>query len=340
MPRDRIRAGHPAAQSGWPMPALAASGASLLLIAAANQALAWRAERRYPPIGGFVKADGVTLHYVDKGAGRPIVLIHGAGSVMQDFSLSILHHLTRQHRVVIFDRPGYGYSDRPRDRSWTPEAQAKALRAAVRQLGLERPVIVGHSFGAGIALSYAALFPGEIDGAVLISGYYFPTFRPAVSVFGGLATPVLGDLVRHTLAPPLSRAALPGLLHKLFQPSPVPAVFLENFPFDLICRPTHIRAAADDFAALRPWARRMRRVHRSIRPPIVILAGMVDQIVDPNRHSTRLHRAIPGSALRVIPGVGHMFHHARPDLVLEAIASVEPAAARTPAQVATAPAPV
>jgi pimeloyl-ACP methyl ester carboxylesterase len=336
MPRHHIRPENRLQTSDWTVPAVAASATALLLAAATNQILAWRAERRHPPIGGFLRADGVTLHYIDKGSGQPIVLIHGAGALLQDFSLSILHDLTRQHRVVIFDRPGYGYSERPRDRNWSPDTQARVIRAAVRQLGLERPIIVGHSFGASVALSYAALYPREIRGAVLMSGYYFPTFRPEAIGFGGLTLPVLGDLIRYTFAPLMSRAALPALLRKLFRPNPIPQVFLDNFPFELTCRPAHIRASASDFATLRPWAQRMRNLLPSIRTPLVILAGMVDQVVDPNRHATRLHRAIPGSTLRVIPGLGHMFHHVRPDLVLDAIASLEPAedqAATVPAAV-------
>lgn len=334
MPRYRIQARDRASSSRWTIPALAAGGAALAIAAAANQLATWRAERRQPPIGGFLNADGVRLHYIDKGDGPAVVLIHGAGAMIQDFSLSILHRLTRHHRVIVFDRPGYGYSERPRDRRWTPEAQARAIRAGVRQLGLERPLIVGHSYGASVALSYAMHFPAEIRGIVLVSGYYFPTFRPAISAFGALATPVVGDLLRYTLAPVISRAATPEVLARLFAPNPVPPLFVENFPFDLACRPSQIRAAADDVAGLRPWARRMRHIYPAIKPEPVILTGMVDQIVDPNGHSTRLHRAIPGSVLRVIPGVGHMLHHVRPDLVLQAVAGFDPAkieAAEAPA---------
>ncbi len=323
MSRHRVPAQYQTLASRWAIPALAAGGA-LAIAATVNQLAAWRAERRYPPIGGFLNVDGIRLHYIDKGDGPPVVLIHGAGAMMQDFSLSILHRLTRQHRVIVFDRPGYGYSERPQGRRWTPEAQARVIRAAVTQLGLEQPLIVGHSYGASVALSYAASFPGEIRGIILISGYYFPEFRPAMSAFGALAIPVFGYLVRHSLAPVLSRATMPRLLNRLFGPNPVPSIFVENFPFDLAYRPSQVRAAADDLAGLRPWARRMRRIYSTIGPGTVILAGMVDQIVDPGRHSTRLHRAIPGSIFRAIPGVGHMFHHVRPDLVLDAVAGFDP----------------
>lgn len=337
MPRYRVQVRDQASQSPWTMPAFAVGGAVLALTAAANQLAAWRAERRQPPIGGFLNADGVRLHYIDKGNGPPVVLIHGTGAMIQDFSLSILHGLTRRHRVIVFDRPGYGYSERPRGRRWTPEAQAHVIRAGLRQLGLERPLIVGHSYGASVALSYGALFPAEIRGIVLMAGYYFPTFRPAIPLFGALATPVLGDLFRYTVAPVLFRAATPAILGKTFAPNPAPSVFIENFPFDLAYRPSQIRAAADDVAGLRPWARRMRHIYPAIRPATVILSGMVDQIVDPNRHSTRLHRLIPGSILRLIPGVGHMLHHVRPDLVLEAVSNFDPTKGKAPEAPALVP---
>jgi pimeloyl-ACP methyl ester carboxylesterase len=102
---------------------------------------------------------------------------------------------------VAFDRPGYGYSDRPAGKLWTAAAQAHLLRRAFAELGLERPVVVGHSWGTLVALALALDHPDAVGGLVLISGYYKPTARLDVPLAALAAIPVLGDVLRHTISP-------------------------------------------------------------------------------------------------------------------------------------------
>jgi len=79
-----------------------------------------KAERDNPPAGRFIDVDGVRLHYVEKGEGSPVVLLHGNTVLLQDFIGSgLLDRLAERHRVIAFDRPGFGHSKRPRDRLWT-----------------------------------------------------------------------------------------------------------------------------------------------------------------------------------------------------------------------------
>ena len=114
---------------------------ALAASAAANYALAKRAERRNPPQGSFVAVDGVRLHYLDRGSGPEVVVLHGLGSLTNEMTASgIVDALAADHRVIVFDRPGFGYSERPRGRIWTPAAQATLLRRALDKLGVARPV--------------------------------------------------------------------------------------------------------------------------------------------------------------------------------------------------------
>jgi hypothetical protein len=70
-----------------------------------------RAERDHPPIGRFVEVDGVRLHHVERGEGSPVVLLHGNAVLLQDFIASgLVRRLAERHRVIVFDRPGYGFS--------------------------------------------------------------------------------------------------------------------------------------------------------------------------------------------------------------------------------------
>src|ERR687895_1839922 len=90
-----------------------------------------RAESAFPPSGQFTHVEGVRLHYLAAGAGRPVVLLHGNPGFVQDFALdtaALLSLLAREHRVIAFDRPGHGYSDRPSAAGTTPQEQARLLR--------------------------------------------------------------------------------------------------------------------------------------------------------------------------------------------------------------------
>jgi pimeloyl-ACP methyl ester carboxylesterase len=146
-----------------------------------NRASARRAEAATPPTGKFVEVDGVRLHYVDRGEGPVVVLFHGDGVMLQDFDVSgVLPLAAEQHRVIAFDRPGYGYSERPRSTIWTPAAQAELIASALKKIGVERAVVVGHSWGTLVALAMALDHPGVVSGLVLLSGYYYGTARPDV----------------------------------------------------------------------------------------------------------------------------------------------------------------
>ncbi len=293
-----------------------------LALAASAVMVQWRTrrtEKANPPQGRFVEVDGVRLHYVERGEGQPLVLLHGNGTMIQDFDVSGLIDLaSRRYRVVVFDRPGYGYSDRPRATVWTPVAQARLIEGALRKLGVERPIVLGHSWGTQVALSLALEFPSYVQSLVLLSGYYFPTLRLDVPVLSGPAIPVLGDVIRHTISPWLGRLMWPGLLRILFGPGPVPARF-NAFPVWMVLRPSQIRASAAESALLVPSAVALSRRYHELKMPVFIMAGDRDRFVNAKRHSARLHQEIPQSELTLTPGAGHMIHQLVPEQVMSAI---------------------
>lgn len=211
--------------------------AAALASAAFVHQRAWQAERASPPSGRFVDVHGVSIHYLDRGEGTPLVMLHGLGSMIQELRLSGLYELVAaRYRVIIPDRPGYGHSSRPRRTWWTPQAQAALLRAMLVQLGIERPVLFGHSFGALVAMAFALEYPAATRGLVLASGYYFPTARLDAALMAPPALPLVGDLMRHTISPLISRMLWPLLIRRQFSPAPVPRYF-ELFPTWMALRP-------------------------------------------------------------------------------------------------------
>lgn len=298
-------------------------GAALLGgLALLNGAAARRAERRHPPEGRFIEVDGVRLHYTDRGTGPAVVLVHGNMVSGGDWDSSgVAQPLLEGHRVIVFDRPGFGHSDRPRGRLWTAEAQAALLHQAIRQLGVERPVVVGHSWGAIVALAMALRHQADLAGVVLVSGYYFWTLRPDVLPVTLAALPVLGDILRYTVSPLLGRLLLPLTKRAMFSPETVPARFSATYSDGMALRPSQLRATADDGALMIPGALEFRGELGRLAIPTVILAGAEDKVVF-SRMAARLHAALPSSILHVVQGAGHMVHYAVPRQLAATIAAV------------------
>jgi pimeloyl-ACP methyl ester carboxylesterase len=292
-----------------------------LLLAAIVLALKLRAEKRHPPVGEFLEYDGVRLHYLQAGPiDRPVVvLLHGNGALIQDFMLSgLLDLLSRRYRVICFDRPGFGYSTRPRLRLWTPEAQADLLAGALRRLGIEGALVVGHSWGALVALAMAVRVPDLVRSVVLVSGYYFPTPRKDVWLMSGPAVPLLGDFFCYTLTPFLARAIIWKLVRHLFAPREIPQVFKARFPVSLTVRPASLRASAEESAFLIPAAARLQEHYASLRCPAAVVVGDDDKYVRPEQ-GARLQKVVPRAVLRRVSGAGHMLHYADPELVADSV---------------------
>jgi pimeloyl-ACP methyl ester carboxylesterase len=287
-----------------------------------NRHLAKNAENDNPPAGQFLEVNGVRLHYVERGSGAPLVLLHGNGSMIQDFESSGLIDLAaKNYRVIVFDRPGFGHSDRPRNVVWTPAAQAELINSALHRLGVSHAIVLGHSWGASVAVALALKYPTLVQGLVLASGYYYPTLRPDVVALSAPAVPLVGDILGHTLSPIVSRVMWPLLMAKIFGPRSVPRKF-EGFPKEMALRPSQIRASAAESALMIPDAFHYRDEYTNLKMPVVIVAGDGDRLVDIDAQSTRLHRDVPQSKFHRVPGTGHMIHQTATGVVMSAINEV------------------
>ncbi|MFC5510002.1 alpha/beta fold hydrolase [Massilia jejuensis] len=285
-----------------------------------------QAERDNPPRGKFVDVDGVRLHYLERGSGPVLVLLHGNGVFANDFEYSgLMAQLSERYRVIAFDRPGYGYSERPRSTVWTPDAQARLLHHALQQIGVDSAIVLGHSWGTMVALAMGLQVPDFVRGLVLLSGYYYPTLRLDVPLVAQPAIPVIGDLMRYTVSPLVARMLWPLLTKRVFAPMKVAERF-RQLPVWLALRPGQLRAAGAEAALMAPAALSLSRRLGSLRVPVQIVTGTQDKIVKPATHSERLHEALQAhgqsSELHVQPGVGHMVHYAHPEQVAGAVDAI------------------
>lgn len=282
-------------------------------------------EARHPAEGQMVEVDGREVHVVVRGDGPDLVLIHGAGGSHRDFTYDLVDRLSASYRIFAVDRPGFGWTERVHARltgplstgSESPVEQARHLARAVRQLGAERPLVVGHSFGGAVAMGWALEEPAA--GIVILSGATMPwpgeidwTYRVLGSLPGGAVLPVLVSAF-------VPRAYVHDTLSAVFAPQQVPDDYLSRAGVMMATRVKTLRANARQVAALKPEVAAMSQRYGSIDLPVEILHGTADRTVYPDVHAEPLSKLVPDANLTLLEGVGHMPHHVVPEDVVAAI---------------------
>jgi len=266
----------------------------------------------------FINIDGANLHFVIKGAGRPVVMIHGNPGSCQDWS-RLYTPISSRYQALAFDRPGHGHSDRPnRNGAVTVEVQAKILCAALDQMRVERPILLGHSWGGALALAYAMLYPRDISGLVLLAPAAYES-DDGVSFLSKLpAWPVIGDVMNFLFTPLLGAWLVRTDLAKAFSPDSVPKKYLRHSLAEWT-RPKKVKWYSIDDALLLDSLPQLSANYSTITVPTVIVTGDSDLIVPAKENAYRLHEALPQSELIVLPKTGHQIIFTRPEAVVEAI---------------------
>ena len=273
--------------------------------------------RRFHPRDG-----GGQLAYVEAGSGPPVLLIHGALANLDDMLAGPFDALAADHRVIAVDRPGNGASTRLRLTDASPWRQAEVIHDVASALGVERPVVVGHSFGGAVALAYAMRFPEETAGVVALAPIVWPEPRLELALFGPRATPPAGDQLARSAAATTDLALLPLLWRAMFLPQAMPERFRTDFSFDLASTPLTTAATGEDALAIVTALWRSVAGYRSCRPPVRILGGDADLVVNNSLHGAVLAQVLPHGRFETLSGMGHMLHHFAQDRVVDAVVSL------------------
>ena len=272
---------------------------------------------------------GRSLHLAQKGEGADLVLIHGALTTSHDWLASpVAERLAETARVTVIDRPGHGHSRRPRFEG-TPRDQAAQIAAGLDQIGIARCVVVGHSFGAIVALALAEGHAALVDNLVLIAPIAFPEVRSLEhSMLTPRALPLVGPFfARLAEMSGIDRKAAP-LLHKMmFHPSEIPAHWQRSYPFDLTLSAEALVFEGEDSAAMLPGSAAGTIAMAAIRTPVRIVTGTQDKVVEDERQAKLLGRLLADGRITEIEGGGHMLHHSHPEAVLSVIREAIPARA-------------
>ena len=288
-------------------------------------------ERQYPPEGRFVDVTGGRLHVLERG--KPdapvVVLLHGASSNLQDVNAALGAPLAARYRVIMIDRPGHGWSDRPgSDDEASPARQAALIAQVLEKIGVARAILVGVSWSGALATNYALTFPERVAGLVLLAPVSHPWPGGIAWHYRLTSMPVLGPLFVRTALMPLAYPMMDGLVRAAFAPQPMPDGYPERAALPLALRPDEFLANARDVADLKANVTLQAHRYGEIRVPAVIIAGGRDTTVLPDIHSKALAAAIPNAKLIIVPGVGHIIHHAKAELVIGEIDTIAARVAR------------
>lgn len=273
-----------------------------------------RVEKALPPRGQFIEVAGARIHYLDKGSGPAIVILHGLGGQMGNFTYALLERLTDEFRVILMDRAGSGYSRRAPGATGRLTEQASIVAEFIRKLGLERPLLVGHSLGGAIALGVALDHPETVKGLALIAPLtYVPKQVPAPFRALDIKSDLVRLLVAWTVATPIGIRRGKAILDAIFSPDPAPADFPIRGGGILGLRPKSFYNTSSDMRAvnLDLWA--MTGRYDSLRVPVRILYGKNDEVLSHQLNGEAMKAKSPMVSVELVAG-GHMLPISAPDL--------------------------
>jgi pimeloyl-ACP methyl ester carboxylesterase len=283
----------------------------------------WLIARAHPPRGRFIKVRRMRQHVVELGTAAgdapPIVLIHGAGVNLEDMRLSLGEQLAARHCVILIDRPGLGWSRRRGRDGSAPHVQAAILREVLDQLGIARAIIAGHSWGGAVAASFALDYPDRTAALILLASPFYPHTHPMLSLYALFATPIIGWIYARTLALPLSLPFAGLALGSAFLPQLPPRDYRKRSAALLLLRPSTFLANARDMADLKRNLEPQPARYGGLSVPILVMSGASDFVVAPALHAVPFAAAVPRAKLVILPGIGHMLHHAAAERVLAEI---------------------
>ena len=264
---------------------------------------AWPDPNEYPFAPHYLDVSGGRMHYLDEGAGEPILFVHGTPT-WSFLYRHLIRDLRQDHRCIAFDHIGFGRSDKPADWGYSFADHARNLAALIDHLGLRSFTLVTHDLGGPISLSYALDHPGNVTRLLLFNTFMWPmTGEFAVPAVGKLFGGPVGRLLYLQLNAS-ARALLPLVYADRAKLTPaIHQQYIAPFP-----RPADrhgMYAFAQQVAAGAPWCAGLWERRAALADlPARIVWGLKDPAFGP-RYLARWREILPYAELLELPDVGH-----------------------------------
>ncbi|MEP7135183.1 MAG: alpha/beta hydrolase [Chloroflexota bacterium] len=269
----------------------------------------------------FIKINGLNVHYKEVGQGdTTFILLHGFGASVFSWH-EVLQPFSQYGRVIAYDRPAFGLTDRPMPGEWTGEspyssaANVEMLAGLMDALNVEKAVLIGNSAGGSVSVAFALKYPERVQALILVD--------PALGDEGGRFPSWLLSL----MATPQMRHVGPLLVRNIAQtgndtirqawhdPSLVTDEIIAGYRKPLKAN-NWDRALYEFTIASRPLGLKGRFVE--LKMPVIVVAGDDDRII-PTAYSIQAAQDIPGAQLAILPGCGHVPHEECPTAFMDAM---------------------
>jgi pimeloyl-ACP methyl ester carboxylesterase len=272
------------------------------------------------PTGSFIQIGKLRIHYIERpGKGTPVLLIHGLPGTAADWE--DVTPLLAGNRTIAIDRPGFGYSTN----GYVPfDQQLRTIDELLHRLHLERPIIVGHSYGGTIALGFAERYPNEVRGLVLVdaaaAGTHPDSFaRLQAHAINTLELPVIWQISNATFSQLLRKASVELAESEAFEPQPVVTAHRERV-LEINMSKGNLQALAGEYLAANSAITQVDHGLGRIEIPGVVIQGDRDKLVKPI-YGRRLAATLPHARLVMVYG-GHMQPYDHPATIAAAVQSI------------------
>ncbi|MGB8644307.1 MAG: alpha/beta hydrolase [Anaerolineae bacterium] len=270
-------------------------------------------EQLADPDSRFIEVNGIKVHYKQKGAGRPaIILLHGFGASLYSWH-AVMEPLSEYGTVIAYDRPAFGLTQRPLPGEWTgespysTEAQVKLLTGLMDRLGIDRAILIGNSAGGTVATLTALEHPERVQALVLVDPALRGSGAPAW-IQGLMSTPQV-DRIGVLIARQLATSGDDIIRTAWHDPSKITAETLAGYHTPLRAE-NWDRALWEFTKASQPLNLPARL--KDIQTRTLIITGDDDRIV-PTAQAIQFAPLFPNGQLVVIKDTGHLAHEERPD---------------------------
>jgi haloalkane dehalogenase len=274
---------------------------------------AWLDRAAYPFTSRGLALPEGRLHYVDEGAGPPVVLVHGTPTWSFEYR-HLIHALRPHHRVIAVDHLGFGLSERPPAADYRPEAHARRFAQFIATLELPRFTLVSHDFGAPIALPFAADHPERVASLVLFNTWLAPFTDPVMLRRARMIAGRLGRFLYRNFNASL-RLVMPSAYARRRRLTPqIHAQYLAPFR-DRDARTYVLHTLARALLGSRDhYAELHARRHVLAQLPTTVIWGLADSAFGP-AYLERIRDDLPGAEVHTLADAGHWPHEEAPTQV-------------------------
>ncbi len=269
--------------------------------------------------GSYLDVEGEMIRYIQKGAGKNVLLIHGLPGCIEDWD-PIIDRLAEKYRVTAYDRPGFGFSS-DNAASHTLESNADTAVNLMEKLGISDAVVVGHSYGGGVALAMAARKTGNARGYISLGGISQPS-ENVMFIFYLNRIPLVGRGLAAAGAAMLGNYMMEEMVRMAFTPNmDILTPDYANKRKNMMFQAKVIMSLSAESICCNENIRTLLPYYSGITAPFIILHGDGDLMVDVN-DSRKLGQVLPNAVLEILPGTGHMVQFKHPDKVIAAVGSM------------------